>query len=319
MSDASRLGAIRYRAPVMPSGAGEDVCGGLENRSFRSSDHDIRDAGRGSGSPEDVESGRSGEFPGGCAALQSRRSAKSRGSRALTVAFSRLRKCRRRRSGRADTVRHFFPWVRQGAAAGITTPDSLGSEQPADVSLQVSLQLANFTVPARDIKLYGPADVTAIDPRQIVRVQPQHLTTNFESNFFPLIEFDRPDFPWLFTPAKPGLNERLRPWICLVVVRKQEGVTLGRLETSPLAMLEFTSPVAEELPDLDESWAWVHAQVVGSATDTVLDAQGHHRKCSGAHGVAVARVRAGSTRMWPISPVSFPRSKSGARRRSDCR
>ena len=172
-----------------------------------------------------------------------------------------------------STVRHFLPWVRQGAAAGITTPDSLTANQPADVSLQVSLQFANFTAPGKDMKLYGPADVTAIDPRQIVRVQPQPLTTNFESNFFPLIEFDRPDFPWLFTPAKPGLNERLRPWICLVVVRQQEGVTLGRLDTSPLATLEIKSParVAVELPDLEESWAWVHAQVVGTAADT-LDA-----------------------------------------------
>jgi len=167
-----------------------------------------------------------------------------------------------------NAVRHFLPWVRQGAASGITTPDSLGSAQRADVSLQVSVQLTNFNVPARDVRLYGPADVTAIDPRQIVRVQPRHLTTNFESNFFPLIEFDRPDFPWLFTPARAGERERLRPWICLVVVRKRS-VTLGRTETSPLSVLTFTSPVAEDLPDLDESWAWVHAQVLGSATDTV--------------------------------------------------
>lgn len=167
-----------------------------------------------------------------------------------------------------NAVRHFLPWVRQGAASGITTPDSLGSAQRADVSLPVSVQLTSFTVPARDVRLYGPADVTAIDPRQIVRVQPRHQTTNFESNFFPLVEFDRPDFPWLFTPAKPGAGERLRPWICLVVVRKRPSVTLGRTDTSPLSVLEFTSPVAEDLPDLDESWAWAHAQVVGSSTDT---------------------------------------------------
>jgi len=168
-----------------------------------------------------------------------------------------------------NAVRHFLPWVRQGAASGISTPDSLGAGQRADVSLLVSVQVTNVSVPARDVRLYGPADVTAIDPRQIVRVQPRHLTTNFESNFFPQIEFDRPDFPWLFTPAKPGVGERLRPWICLVVVRRRPGVTLGRTEGSPLPVLELTNPVAEDLPDLDESWAWAHAQVTGSATDTV--------------------------------------------------
>jgi superfamily II DNA or RNA helicase len=108
-----------------------------------------------------------------------------------------------------NAVRHFLPWVRQGAASGITTPDSLGSAQRADVSLPVSVQLTTFNVPARDVRLYGPADVTAIDPRQIVRVQPRHLTTNFESNFFPLVEFDRPDFPWLFTPAHANASGQL--------------------------------------------------------------------------------------------------------------
>ena len=218
----------------------------------------------------------------------------------------------------ADAVRHFLPWVRQGAASGITTPDSLGSAQRADVSLPVSVQLTTFNVPARDVRLYGPADVTAIDPRQIVRVQPRHLTTNFESNFFPLIEFDRPDFPWLFTPAKPGAGERLRPWMCLVVVRKRPSVTLGRTETSPLSVLEFTGPVAEDLPDLDESWAWAHAQVVGSATDTVPTLKSAienapARRCRG------WCVRAGSTRMWPTSLVLFRRLKSGERQRSDFR
>lgn len=170
----------------------------------------------------------------------------------------------------ADTAaRHFLPWVRQGAAAGITTPDSLGPAQRADVSLPVSVTLTNFTVPGWDVRLYGPGDVTAIDPKQVVRVEPRHRTTNFESNFFPLIEFDRPDFPWLFTPAKAGAGERLRPWICLVVVRKRASVTLGRTDASPLPVLDLTSPVAEDLPDLEESWAWAHAQVVGASTDTV--------------------------------------------------
>ena len=170
-----------------------------------------------------------------------------------------------------SAVRHFLPWVRQGAAAGISTPDSLGPGQRADVvAVGQRCSSTNFTVPAKDMKLYGPADVTAIDPRQIVRVQPRPLTTNFESNFFPLIEFDRPDFPWLFTPARAGAGERLRPWICLIVVRKRAGVRLGRTETSPLPVLEIGGPasLAAELPDLEDSWAWAHAQVVGRRGDT---------------------------------------------------
>jgi hypothetical protein len=135
--------------------------------------------------------------------------------------------------------------------------------------LPVTLKLAQFTVTSQ-VRLSGPADVTAIDPRQIVRLEPRHLSSNFAANFFPLIEFDRPDFPWLFTPAKPGQNERLRPWICLIVVKKQDGVSLSGKETSSLPRLEIRAPArpGNELPDLAESWAWVHAQITGALTDT---------------------------------------------------
>ena len=58
-------------------------------------------------------------------------------------------------------------------------------------------------------------------------MDPQPDTGDFEPTYFPSVEFDRPDFPWLFTPASAGPDAKLRPWLCLVVVRKQDGVTLG--------------------------------------------------------------------------------------------
>ena len=33
---------------------------------------------------------------------------------------------------------------------------------------------------------------------------------DFEPNCFPSIEFDRADFPWLFTPARANTNGQLR-------------------------------------------------------------------------------------------------------------
>ena len=115
------------------------------------------------------------------------------------------------------------------------------------------------------MRLYGPGDVTGIDPQQVVRTEPRHLATDFEPNYFPAIEFDRPDFPWLFTPAKADAAGKLRPWLCLVVVRKQEGVTLRTDRNLPLPVLEIKAPARpeRELPDLSESWAWAHAQVIG--------------------------------------------------------
>lgn len=165
-------------------------------------------------------------------------------------------------------ARHFLPWVRQGTAASIVDPDALTANQPAKTSMAVTLEFDEFDASSK-IDLYGPADVTAIDPRQIVRIEPQPFTTDHPYNLFPAIEFDRPDFPWLFTPAKAGANEKLRPWLCLVVVRKRDGVRLDRQGGGTLPVLQVAAPArpARELPDPEETWAWAHAQITGGASD----------------------------------------------------
>ena len=163
----------------------------------------------------------------------------------------------------------FLPWVRQGAASGIETPDSLDANQPGVVSVPVKLRVNNSEDIDRQVCLYGPGDVTGIDARQMVRTEPRHQATDFEPNYFPAIEFDRPDFPWLFTPAKANTEGKLRPWLCLVVVRKQKGVMLRADRNLLLPVLEINPPaqLKNELPDLSDSWAWAHAQVAGSRRD----------------------------------------------------
>lgn len=164
----------------------------------------------------------------------------------------------------------FLPWVRQGAASGIQTADTLGAAQAGAVAVSAKLSINGTDDINRQVRLYGPGEVTGLDPRQVVRIEPRHLASDFEPNYFPAIEFDRPDFPWLFTPAKSGGNERLRPWLCLVVVRKQQGVTVRMERGMPLPQLEIAAPArpGDELPDLSESWAWAHGQVTGSQLDS---------------------------------------------------
>ncbi|HEV8333457.1 MAG TPA: hypothetical protein VGQ22_18680 [Steroidobacteraceae bacterium] len=161
----------------------------------------------------------------------------------------------------------FMPWVRQGAAAAINVADTLGSNMRGAVDLKATLAINSVPGDPITVRLRGPADVLGIDPNEIVRVDPKPNTTDFEPNYFPGIEFDRPDFPWLFTPAKPGENAKLRPWLCLVVVRQQEGVLLSSSADAPLPILNINGPAkpADELPDLVDSWAWVHAQVAASS------------------------------------------------------
>ena len=168
----------------------------------------------------------------------------------------------------ADPANHIFlPWVQPGVAANIPdqATDQLTANQPSRVTLAVTLTINNVPVP-QTVRLYGPANVKGIDPQQIVRTEPKAGTNNFEPNYFPAIEFDRPDFPWLFTPAKADLQGRLRPWLCLIVVREQPGVELSPSSGQSLPALTIKDPAkpADELPDLAESWVWAHAQMTGT-------------------------------------------------------
>jgi hypothetical protein len=157
----------------------------------------------------------------------------------------------------------FLPWVRQGAAAAIATVDTLGPGQPAVAEVAAALTLNDAPVPGLTVRLRGPADVVGVDPNQVVRTDPRPGTVDFEPNCFPAVEFDRPDFPWLFTPARATTAGQLRPWLCLVVVRRQPGVTVTVTPDAPLPSLRIADPAvpAVELPDPTECWAWAHAQV----------------------------------------------------------
>lgn len=158
----------------------------------------------------------------------------------------------------------FLPWLRQGFAARLGRPNTLEATLPASADLTVTL---GVTTPANNpsltVRMRGPGDVIGIDPRQVVRTEPAADSGDFEAIDLAAIEFDNPDLPWMFTPAAADAQGCLRPWMCLVVVRQQDGVRLRPAASEPLAVLEIGAPAkpAEELPDLAESWAWAHAQV----------------------------------------------------------
>ncbi len=172
----------------------------------------------------------------------------------------------------------FIPWLRRGLAGFIQTEDRGESSQDAQAKLTIKLKLAKSravldggsvktidsedTVQLRDehIRLFGPGDITGIDAREIVRVEPAEATRNFEPNYFPAIEFGHPDFPWLFTPLRANEQHRLRPWVVLIVVKKDAARLLADPE-HPLSVITVNNP--NELPDLRESWAWAHVQVAG--------------------------------------------------------
>ena len=168
----------------------------------------------------------------------------------------------------ADTANHIFlPWVRSGAAGVLPdeATERLAADQPAAVSLTVRFEVNSSPV-QKTMRLYGPGSITGIDRLQVIRIEPGHGSNDFEPNYFPAIEFDRPDFPWLFTPAKANEDNCLRPWLCLIVVRKQEGVALRQAASQLLPVLEIkkSAKPGAELPDLAEAHLWAHAQVTAA-------------------------------------------------------
>src|SRR5262245_16819440 len=172
----------------------------------------------------------------------------------------------------------FMPWVRTGAAAAIDAPDTLAA-QLGVANITASLTVNDqISVPPLTVRLRGPADIIGIDAHQIIRTDPARGSSDFEASNFACIEFDRPDYPWLFTPAAARSDGKLRPWLCLVVVQKQDGVTIGSAPNVPLPLLTIGSPAKPslELPNLTDSWAWAHAQAAPDSAPGPVSANDVH-------------------------------------------
>lgn len=164
------------------------------------------------------------------------------------------------------TAYQFFSWHRTGIAGMIATPD--GSKIAPTALLTVTLELNGAALSPMQVALLGPGEARGFDARQIVRTVPEAGASQFESNLFPAVEFARPDFPWIVTPAA-ATADRLRPWLVLAVVEQRKGVTFAPQPSSDgqgsVLVLTIRDPARPgvELPDLATSWAWAHAQAIG--------------------------------------------------------
>ena len=134
----------------------------------------------------------------------------------------------------------FLPWVRQGAAGAIATVDTLGSE-PAGGRRRVGGAQREHRARCRPCRCGFAVRRTSSASTATRSSAPIPVRTPATSSrtAFPSIEFDRADFPWLFTPARANTNGQLRPWLCLVVVRQQDGVQLMSVPDAPLPQLRI--------------------------------------------------------------------------------
>jgi hypothetical protein len=162
-----------------------------------------------------------------------------------------------------STTLAFAPWTRLGIGAAVTAPaGALRAQLPLDVQVGGTIGAAAappINAPSIVAQTLGPGDVLAIDPRVVIRTEPGAYAQGVPANSLVSIEFSRADFPWMFSPLAPDAQQRLQPWLCLVVVPRRSGITLRSREDG-LQMLTVDS--TSELPNLDEAWAWAHTQTV---------------------------------------------------------
>ena len=174
----------------------------------------------------------------------------------------------------------FEAWARRGIAASLNNPDSGSLPSRASLNVQLLLNVQGGSAPnpvqptATTVNLFGPGDVVGIDPRMVIRTEPRQFTVNFEPNYLCGIEFDTPDFPWLFTPAAPN-GDQLHPWVALIVLKQGSEFSLPSTAPNPLPTVIVNTMAA--LQDLSTSWNWAHVQISGDASlaDSLASAPGN--------------------------------------------
>jgi hypothetical protein len=153
-----------------------------------------------------------------------------------------------------------LPHARTGIAAALSTPFAWSLPTRVSVKITVPVNDSRGALNAEmQMHVFGPADVLELDSRQVIRTLPKAHAANAEVANLVHMEFDRPDLPWLFTPAGPDGAGHLVPWITLVVSEfrylewgdQRGAVRLARIRR-------------DQLQPLNDAWAWAHAQVAGA-------------------------------------------------------
>jgi hypothetical protein len=152
----------------------------------------------------------------------------------------------------------YLSHVRRGMARSIgEVADASGVPRTPLATVDLAVTAGGEEI-KRTLAVRGPGSIVALAPGEVLRVEPPDGSRDAAPNLFPNVELRTADLPWRFTPARPK-NDRLIPWLVLVVVEDREGVSLTAQDSGP-EVLTVDDP-ARELPDLTEAWAWAHAQV----------------------------------------------------------
>ena len=160
----------------------------------------------------------------------------------------------------------FFPWLRRGVS-NFLQPGTGAGAQSTRATLTGTLTVRAGSrleeTPPLTMQLVGPADITGIESRQIIRTEPRAGAADFENNYLAAIDFYDEDFPWRYTPIVPdAVSHRLRPWIVLVVLKASE---FDRSPGSGASATSFTlngsADRSDIFPVIGQEWAWAHVHL----------------------------------------------------------
>jgi hypothetical protein len=168
----------------------------------------------------------------------------------------------------------FLPWLRRGISTQIARTDD-GTQQAnaprSMVTVGVSIgggpSSAEVDVP---LSLFSSGDVRSFDTGAVTRRWPRPDDFEVEPNLFPAIELFPADLPWRYTPARANAQDRLRPWLGLIVLRNDE----IEPSDSSSSRTRLTTKSGVPLPPTDQLWAWAHVHVDGAETVTSSDLLG---------------------------------------------
>ncbi len=156
----------------------------------------------------------------------------------------------------------FLPWLRQGIVGQATSPvqgDNQGFFVPLQLTVRGKGESEVSATIDRQVKLYGPKDITGINRQAIIRTVPRAGVRDFEANFLAAIEFFDEDFPWRYTPKVP-VDGQLAPWLWLVVLTDEEFVRKSM--TGILPTIEITpNGQRAAFPPPETTGAWAHTQL----------------------------------------------------------
>ena len=213
----------------------------------------------------------------------------------------------------------------RAAASPRGSPTSTTRRSPTSRSrTSRSRSRAAPTPPTRRSASTGPATWSRSTPSRSRARFPTPETPAWTPNYFPHVEFDRPDYPWLFSPYEAS-GDRLHPWLALIVVADDADTTyVERHDVSQRPALTLSpGAMATELLNLEDRWAWAHVQVAGDLAASQLDAeQSDHPE---ARSRAAGSSRHGGCTPTPATarascPPTRPAERPGwARRRSQRR